>query len=122
MNLSNERNGDALLKAIVQIVVQNDDNGRYDTLETLLMDFYSFVVYRERKNIDRKALDGDILLAKHQLQYHTGRTVWLPGQYKGLAERKGIAAPLPAAHQQELRVEVRSLSFYDALLGGTAHG
>lgn len=65
---------------------------------------------------------GDILLVKHQLQYRTGRTVWLPSQYKGLAERKGIAAPLPAAHQQELRVEVRSLSFYDALLGGTAHG
>lgn len=65
---------------------------------------------------------GDILLVKHQLQYCTGRTVWLPGQYKGLAERKGIATPLPAAHQQELRVEVRSLSFYDALLGGTAHG
>lgn len=44
--------GDAFLKAIIQIVVQNDDNGRYDILETLLMDFYSFVVYREWKNID----------------------------------------------------------------------
>lgn len=44
--------GDAFLKAIVQIVVQNDDNGRYNVLETLLIDFYSFVVYREWKNID----------------------------------------------------------------------
>lgn len=44
--------GDAFLKAIVQIVVQNDDTGRYNILETLLMDFYSFVVYREWKNID----------------------------------------------------------------------
>lgn len=44
--------GDAFLKAIIQVVVQNDDNGRYNILETLLMDFYSFVVYREWKNID----------------------------------------------------------------------
>lgn len=44
--------GDAFLKAIIQIVVQNDDNGRYNVLETLLIDFYSFVVYREWKNID----------------------------------------------------------------------
>lgn len=66
--------------------------------------------------------DGDVLLVKHQLQYRTGRIVWLPGQYKGLAEHRGIAAPYPAAHQQELRVEVRSLSFYDSLLGGAAHG
>ena len=65
---------------------------------------------------------GDILLAQHQLQYHTGKIVWLPGQYKGLAERKGIATPYPAAHQQDIRVEVRSLNFYDSLLGGAAHG
>lgn len=44
--------GDAFLKAIVQTVVQNDDTGRYNILETLLMDFYSFAVYREWKNID----------------------------------------------------------------------
>ena len=65
---------------------------------------------------------GEILLAQHQLQYHTGKIVWLPGQYKGLAERKGIAAPYPAAHQQDVHVEVRSLHFYDSLLGGAAHG
>ncbi len=66
---------------------------------------------------------GDILLAKHQLQYRTGRSVWLPGQYKGLAERKGIAAAYPAAQQQQLRVEVRSLNFYDSFLeGGGSHG
>lgn len=64
----------------------------------------------------------NLLLAQHQLQYHTGKIVWLPGQYKGLAEHKGIAAPYPAAHQQDIRVEVRSLNFYDSLLGGAAHG
>ena len=65
---------------------------------------------------------GDVLLVKHQLQYRTGRTVWLPGQYKGLAECKGIASPYPAARQQEFRVEIRSLSFYDSLLGVIANG
>ena len=65
---------------------------------------------------------GETLLAKHQVQYHAGKIVWLPGQYKGLAERKGIAAAYPAAQQQDIQVEVRSLSVYDALLGGAAHG
>lgn len=67
---------------------------------------------------------GDILLVKHQLQYRTGRIVWLPGQYKGLAERKGIAAAYPATQQQQLWVEVCSLlNFYDFFLeGGESHG
>ena len=65
---------------------------------------------------------GEILLAKHQVQYHAGKIIWLPGQYKGLAERKGIASPYPAAQQQDVQVEVRPLNFYDRLLGGSAHG
>ena len=44
--------GDAFLRAIIQCVVQEDDNGRYNVLDTLLMDFYSFTVYREWKYID----------------------------------------------------------------------
>lgn len=44
--------GDAFLRAIIQCVVQEDDNGRYNILDTLLMDFYSFAVYREWKYID----------------------------------------------------------------------
>ena len=66
--------------------------------------------------------DGEMLLARHQVQYHAGKIIWLPGQYKGLAEHKGIAAPYPAAQQQDLQVEVRPLQFYDRLLGGSAHG
>lgn len=65
---------------------------------------------------------GEILLAKHEVQYHAGKIIWLPGQYKGLADRKGIAAPYPATQQQDMQVEVRSLSFYGRLLGGVAHG
>lgn len=44
--------GDVFLKTIIQSVVQNDDAGKYNILETLLMDFYSFTVYREWKYID----------------------------------------------------------------------
>ena len=65
---------------------------------------------------------GEMLLAKHQVQYHAGKMIWLPGQYKGLMERKGIATPYPAALQQDVQVEVRPLNFYDRLLGGAAHG
>lgn len=43
--------GDALLKSILQNVVRADSS-RYDVFETLLMDLYSFSVYREWKNID----------------------------------------------------------------------
>lgn len=38
--------GDALLKSILQDVVRADSS-RYDVFETLLMDLYSFSVYRE---------------------------------------------------------------------------
>lgn len=44
--------GDAFLKAVIQEVVVNDSKGRYDVFHTLLLDFYSFIVYREWRNID----------------------------------------------------------------------
>ena len=65
---------------------------------------------------------GEVLVATHQIQHHRGRIIWLPGQYKGLTERNGMAAPYPAAQQQDIQVEIRSLSFYDTLLGGLNHG
>ncbi len=44
--------GDAFLKNIFQRLVENDSDNRYDVFNVLLMDFYSFTVYREWKNID----------------------------------------------------------------------
>lgn len=44
--------GEAFLKAVVQEMVVKDTDGRYDVFQTLLLDFYSFTVYREWKNID----------------------------------------------------------------------
>ncbi len=44
--------GDAYLKGILQRIVENDTTGRYDVFKLLLLDMYSFSVYREWKNID----------------------------------------------------------------------
>ena len=44
--------GDSFLRAVVQEMAVNDENGKYDVFRTLLLDFYSFNVYREWKNID----------------------------------------------------------------------
>lgn len=44
--------GDAYLKGIFQRLVENDSDGRYDVFKILLLDMYSFSVYREWKNID----------------------------------------------------------------------
>lgn len=44
--------GDAFLKGILQCLVENDSDGRYDIFNVLLMDLYSFSVMREWKNID----------------------------------------------------------------------
>ena len=60
---------------------------------------------------------GEVLIAKHAAQYISGRIIWLPGQYKGLAEQNGIAAPCFAAQTKELQVETRDLEFYDRLVG-----
>lgn len=44
--------GDDFLKGILQRIVENDEMGRYDIFKVLLLDFYSFRVLREWKNID----------------------------------------------------------------------
>lgn len=44
--------GDTYIKSIFQSLVKNDTKRRYDVFNVLLMDFYSFTVYREWKNID----------------------------------------------------------------------
>lgn len=44
--------GDAFLRGILQRLVENDSDGRYDVFSVLLMDLYSFSVMREWKNID----------------------------------------------------------------------
>lgn len=44
--------GDVFLKGILQRLVENDSDGRYDVFNVLLMDFYTFSVMREWKNID----------------------------------------------------------------------
>ena len=65
---------------------------------------------------------GEVLVAKHTAQYASGRILWFPGQYKGLAERNGIAAPYSVAQEQDIQVETRDLDFYDRLLGGVSYG
>ena len=44
--------GDSFLKGMLQRLVENDSDGRYDIFQLLLLDTYSFSVYREWKNID----------------------------------------------------------------------
>ena len=44
--------GDQFIKAMIQKIVENDVVQRHDIFSVLLMDLYSFVVYREWKNID----------------------------------------------------------------------
>ena len=44
--------GDAFLKGLLQRLVENDSDGRYDVFGVLLMDMYTFTIYREWKNID----------------------------------------------------------------------
>ena len=62
-------------------------------------------------------------IARHKVEYASGRIVWLKGQYRGLAEKDGIAVPLPFAWKKETEsVEIRSLSVYDALAGVISNG
>lgn len=65
---------------------------------------------------------GEVQIAKHEAKYSGGRIVWLTGQYAGLAERKGVAMPLPCAHLMDTSVEVRKLSVYDELLEVASNG
>ena len=65
---------------------------------------------------------GEVQIAEHEAKYSGGRIVWLTGQYAGLAERKGVAMPLPCAHLMDTSVEVRNLSVYDELLEVASNG
>ena len=44
--------GEAFLKGILQKLVENDEEGKYDVFDILLSDLHSFSVYREWKRID----------------------------------------------------------------------
>lgn len=48
----NHSMGDLFIKGIIQRLVENNSEGRYDVFQTLLMDLYSFSVFREWRNID----------------------------------------------------------------------
>ena len=84
--------GDAFLKAVVQEMVVNDTDGRYDIFQTLLLDFYSFTVYREWKNIDiflisdqdkfLIAIENKIGAHEHSDQLNRYRTI-LEADYPG---------------------------------------
>lgn len=50
--------GDAYLKSIFQRLVENEKN-RYDVFDVLLMDFYTFTIYREWRNIDILLLSAE---------------------------------------------------------------
>lgn len=64
-----------------------------------------------------EAYDGEAMVARHKVEHTSGRIVWLKGQYKGLAEKNGIAIPFAYAKKTEVSVEVRSLSIYDEIAG-----
>lgn len=51
---SNETHGigDKFLRSVVQRIVENDNQNKYSVIDILMMDFGSFTVYREWKNID----------------------------------------------------------------------
>jgi len=60
-----------------------------------------------------EAYDGNVRIVQHKVEYTSGRIVWLKGQYEGLAERNGIAAPLSYAYKvRDISVETRPLSIY----------
>jgi len=60
--------------------------------------------------------DGLQLIAAHDIEPRSGRIIFLPGQYRGLAERHGMTF-LPSARQMDGNdVEKRSLSVYEGLL------
>ena len=62
------------------------------------------------------------LCRRNPYQRRSAVFLYLPGQYKGLMEHKGIAYPYPAAIKGPSLVEVRDIYIYDQLIGGVAHG
>lgn len=59
--------------------------------------------------------DGLMLIASHDIEPHSGRILFLDGQYRGLAEKNGLTF-FNGAHMHAETVEVRPLSIYEELL------
>ena len=51
--------GDMFIRGILQKLVEEDDNSKYDVFKILLMDFHSFTIYREWNNIDIMLLSDE---------------------------------------------------------------
>ena len=63
-----------------------------------------------------EAYYGEVRVARHKIEYASGKIIWLKGQYQDLAEKGGIAVSLPIARKKETEtVEIRPLSVYDVL-------
>ena len=55
----NHNLGDAFIKKVFQEFIKNQPNANKEVMQLLLMDFYSFSVYREWKNIDILLVSDD---------------------------------------------------------------
>lgn len=51
--------GDKFFKKIMQKLVERNSKGKFDIFQILLFDFYSFIIYREWKNIDLLFVSDD---------------------------------------------------------------
>lgn len=70
-----------------------------------------------------EAYDGEVRIIREKIEYASGKIVWLKGQYQGLAEKGGVALPLPYAFKTEtVSVEIRPLSVYDEMMGVAVSG
>lgn len=59
--------------------------------------------------------DGLMLIASHDIEPHSGRILFLDGQYRGLAEKNGLTF-FTGARMHTETVEIRPLSIYEELL------
>ena len=59
--------------------------------------------------------DGLMLIASHDIEPHSGRILFLDGQYRGLAEKNGLTF-FTVARMHTETVEIRPLSIYEELL------
>lgn len=57
--------------------------------------------------------DKEVRIAKHVVEYGSGRIVWLKDQYKGLTEHSGLAYASSHAKIASDAVQIRSLTLYD---------
>lgn len=81
--------GDAYLKSIFQRLVENDSDNRYDVFNVLLMDFYSFTVYREWKNIDILLVSSDdkcVMAIENKVGSHEHSNQL--NRYRGIIEKE----------------------------------